>query len=665
MPLDSYLPAIDDRRYSDIVAEIRTRIARYAPEWRPGDSAWTDVNDSDPGITIAQVFAWQAEMLLYRLNKVPALNYIKFLELIGIELQAAAPAQAEITFPLKPQPATPTVVIVPSRTQLSADPGDGQPPLIFETIRALTAIRALLDAVLVKEFIDYNDVSDANADGTHGFSPFGNTAPDSAEFALGFNDPDPFPETELDLAVIVQDTATAGGYVQCTGVPVTPRFAPAQLHWDYWNGTRWIAMKLLKDGSLAFTRSGHIRLRLPAAGSLQKVKLVPTQAVARYWIRAVLDKGQYENPPLILAIRTNTVAAEQAETMHDEVVGGSDGSRNQKFQLSNTPVLAGTLRLEIQQSDVGFEPWVEVEDFFGAGPTDEVYVLDRTTGEILFGDGVNGAIPVAYVNNPGANVVAREYRVGGGSRGNVAAGVIKTLVTSITGVDEGAVGNLQDAFGGREEETLDDAKKRAPRSLKSRCRAVTVDDFELLAMEAGNVRRAKALPLYDPRFPGTPVPGVVSVIVVPDSKTPNPMPSDGTLRTVCAYLDARRLLTTELYVLRPSYQLIEIKGQVVAADSADLAEVSQAIDAALVRYFHPLNGGENGSGWPFGGTIYYSRVYQQVFAVDGVASISTLTIVLDGIEQPPCTDVPIVANGLLYSTSHSVDVAYAADGGEQ
>ncbi|HEX7793603.1 MAG TPA: hypothetical protein VF456_04590, partial [Vicinamibacterales bacterium] len=84
MPLDSYLPAIDDRRYNDIVAEIRTRIARYAPEWRPGDSAWTDVNDSDPGITIAQVFAWQAEMLLYRLNKVPALNYIKFLELIGI-----------------------------------------------------------------------------------------------------------------------------------------------------------------------------------------------------------------------------------------------------------------------------------------------------------------------------------------------------------------------------------------------------------------------------------------------------------------------------------------------------------------------------------------------------------------------------------------------------
>jgi hypothetical protein len=68
MPLDDSLPQIDDRRYDDIAAEIRTRIARYAPEWRPGESAWMDVNDNDPGITLAQTFAWLAEMLLYRMN---------------------------------------------------------------------------------------------------------------------------------------------------------------------------------------------------------------------------------------------------------------------------------------------------------------------------------------------------------------------------------------------------------------------------------------------------------------------------------------------------------------------------------------------------------------------------------------------------------------------
>ena len=35
MPLDDHIPRIDDRRYDDIIAEVRTRIARYTPEWAP------------------------------------------------------------------------------------------------------------------------------------------------------------------------------------------------------------------------------------------------------------------------------------------------------------------------------------------------------------------------------------------------------------------------------------------------------------------------------------------------------------------------------------------------------------------------------------------------------------------------------------------------------
>src|SRR3954452_9082186 len=63
MPLKDAFPVLDDRRYDDIVAEIRTRIPRYTPEWRPG---WSDLNDNDPGIILAQTFAWLADMLLFR-----------------------------------------------------------------------------------------------------------------------------------------------------------------------------------------------------------------------------------------------------------------------------------------------------------------------------------------------------------------------------------------------------------------------------------------------------------------------------------------------------------------------------------------------------------------------------------------------------------------------
>ena len=77
MPLT--LPRLDDRTYNDILQETVARIPVHTPEW-------TNHNDSDPGITMLQVFAWLGEMLAYRMNRVPELNYLKFLQLLGIEL---------------------------------------------------------------------------------------------------------------------------------------------------------------------------------------------------------------------------------------------------------------------------------------------------------------------------------------------------------------------------------------------------------------------------------------------------------------------------------------------------------------------------------------------------------------------------------------------------
>ncbi len=71
--------------------EARERIPRYTPEW-------TNFNDSDPGMTLVQLHAWMTETILYELNRVPDLNYIKFLNLIGVSPEPARPAVAEIEF---------------------------------------------------------------------------------------------------------------------------------------------------------------------------------------------------------------------------------------------------------------------------------------------------------------------------------------------------------------------------------------------------------------------------------------------------------------------------------------------------------------------------------------------------------------------------------------
>ena len=182
----------------------------------------------------------------------------------------------------------------------------------------------------------------------------------------------------------------------------------------------------------------------------------------------------------------------------------------------------------------------------------------------------------------------------------------------------------------------------------------------MLAKQAGNVRRAKALPLAHPLFPDVKVPGAVTVIIVPDAKVPDPQPSDGLLRTVCAYLESRRLLTTELFVVGPRYVSVSVEATVVADDDADPGRVKQDVEAALSSYLHPLTGGDDGSGWPFGGPIRYSQVLQRVFTVDGVDSVPSLFLVVDGDRQTECRDVPIepiAPNALVYPVAHAITVA--------
>jgi predicted phage baseplate assembly protein len=644
VPLASFLPTIDDRRYDDIVAEARARIPRYTPEW-------TDLNDSDPGITLVELLAWLTEMQLYRLGQVPELNYLKFLDLLGMELLPAAPATVEITFPPEAG-ATTASVDVPRGTQVSAEGSDGGAPVVFETDRTLIVATSPLTAVQAFDGYAYADRTAENADASSPFQALGIAAAGAALY-LGFDPTVPFPPRELDLTVFAPERRVTGA-LSCAELGKGAH-APARLRWEYWNGTSWRTIETLADESLALTRTGHVRLRMPPVGALAAIA-VGNLATPRFYVRALLLAPTYERAPELFTIRPNTVSATQAVTVRSEILGGSTGGKDAEFSVANAPVLPDSLRLEIDEGD-GPRTWTEVADFFASGKRDRHFMLDRTSGVIRFGDGVNGAIPVANPSLPDANIVAVVYRYGGGARGNVAAGRLTTLVSPVDGIDAGAVANLRAATGGREEETLEQAKVRVPRAIRSRERAVTAEDFEQLTLQVGGVRRAKALPFAHPDFPGVPVPGAVTVIVVPDGTAPNPVPSEGTLRNVCDYLGARRLITTEVYVVPPRYRLVRVAAEVTAASSADLGAVKQDIEEALDRYFHPLTGGEDGTGWPFGEDIYFSRVFGRV-SVEGVRSVDRLTISVDGEGTDVCTNVRVCDGVLLYADGHDVTVTY-------
>src|SRR3712207_3883488 len=89
MPLTP--PALDTRAYQELLDEALARIPVHNPEW-------TNFNDSDPGVTLVQLFAFMTESLLYRANGIPERNRRKFLTLLGVPLNPAASARGLVSF---------------------------------------------------------------------------------------------------------------------------------------------------------------------------------------------------------------------------------------------------------------------------------------------------------------------------------------------------------------------------------------------------------------------------------------------------------------------------------------------------------------------------------------------------------------------------------------
>jgi predicted phage baseplate assembly protein len=236
------------------------------------------------------------------------------------------------------------------------------------------------------------------------------------------------------------------------------------------------------------------------------------------------------------------------------------------------------------------------------------------------------------------------------------------------------VTNLRASFGGADEETVAEAQARTPMTLRTASRAVTGEDFAFLARQTpgAQIARAQAFPLLNPNFrmrraaadgspeAEVPVPGAVTIVVVPESTDPKPMPTSGTLGVVASWLDQHRLLTAELFVAVPRYRQVSIQASLVADPTADAGLVQAAVLQTLKAYFHPLTGGRDGRGWDFGGTLYFSETYRQILDVAGVLRIVTgsLRTYVDDVLQDPATDVVLEPDELVYSLEHEITVTY-------
>lgn len=386
------------------------------------------------------------------------------------------------------------------------------------------------------------------------------------------------------------------------------------------------------------------------------------RALARGWLRLTLPpRAAGEKVRRLRIASFNAVGVTNAETVTNEIVGRGDGRPGQRYLLANRNVLPGTLDVAIQEDTAATTPlvnWREVRDLDEVGPFESAYECDPEAGVIQFGDG--GSIASRGIGRGGriaplvpktGDIVARRYRHGGGLAGEVPVGEITALDTPANGV--GGVVNFVAATGGRDAETLEQAKRRARKELSTRSRAVTASDFEWIALQTKEVRVARAhiVPLRRPLFPGAGAPavpapprcgpalpagpnglaplvapGAVTVVVVPDEVGPEPMPVPSFLRAVCRQLDAHRLVTTEVHVVPPQYcRICKVYVRVRAKPGYTRAMLQDLVETTLATYLHVLTGGEDGKGFPFGAQLHVADLIARAFRTEGVERVELLS----------------------------------------
>lgn len=361
-------------------------------------------------------------------------------------------------------------------------------------------------------------------------------------------------------------------------------------------------------------------------------------------------------PPLLSKVKINTTWAYQVETFRDEILGSSNGTLNQQYSFSKRPVLNEEIwvnelsSLSVGERDIMLQDmpslvkavkddeentiefwvkWERMDDFLTSGTDDRHYVLEPAMRTVYFGDGIDGRVPPIDSDNIKAN-----YQTGGGSAGNVEAGAISSLKSSISFID--SVTNPELSDGGSDTENMNQLVMRAPQLIKNRGRAVTEEDFKWIAMEASRkVAKVNCIPNLDNKY--TFNPGWVTLIVVPQGIEDKPELSVGLKELVQTHLNNRcaGALTAldRLTVNGPIYLDISLSAKLVARSMDKIPSIEARVYQDVNKFLHPLTGGYTGDGWNFGKLPCLSDFYQILEELDGVDYVENLTMEMGGAKD--------------------------------
>jgi len=662
-------PSIQPQSFNQILTEALVRIPVYNPEYTNYQ------NNTDPGVTILQLFAFMVDNLSYLCNQIPDQNRIKFLNLLGVPMIAPQAATGMVAFSNDRGPLA-TVTLPAGLPVLAGATG-------FATSDGLDVLPVEAQ-IYMRAALSPADQSNAAQTYTQLYAAYTTPTTNLQFYQTESFDP---PATAANLPVadlgdgsivdrslwialltravdagansavldaIAGDTLTLG-IVPSSDAPVPPLEPEApgssqpasplvyEIATGQLNNNAPVYKRLDSIQSAdPLTNPALVQLTLPSRDSIGNWTLGPleegvgdfppslqdqsVQSRVVTWIRVRLPLPADAQAPSAVVARLNWLGINATQVSQQipvpvELVGTGTGEPDQSFTLMNTPVLASALSITIDGV-----PWSQTDDLLAA-PSEvadatgsRVYIVDSASGTLTFGTGLQGARPAA-----GSKIFA-SYAYGGGVAGNVGIAAINSSPRLPAGFK---VSNPLPTSGGTAGETLDQAEQRIPLYLQNAGRAVSASDFKDIVQSTPGVDlgRVEVVPLFQPDA-GVSAPGVVTVMVIPnDPTTPQgPVPDRYFLQTVCTYLDPRRLVTTEVHVVGPDYQDLSVSVGFDIVPGKDVATVREALKAAIRTYLSPLAGGPAGAGWPLQKPVVDRELLAQAARVDGISDIRNVLL---------------------------------------
>jgi hypothetical protein len=216
-------------------------------------------------------------------------------------------------------------------------------------------------------------------------------------------------------------------------------------------------------GALTFTLYKVVNGLADTVDPTGQISLFPTEAVGE-------EKKVFEN----LVLQEGALVKDVGSFAATEAV--------KTIKLTQGPIVDGSVQVYVTADSTSMEgAYTEVPNiYFASGSSDQIFEMvydDNYNGTIIFGDGSVGISP----EDTASYTVF--YRIGGGSRGNLAKDSINTSITaSVDGISQTVpVTNVSKATGGSNAETLAHAKKYAPLEFRRQDRLVTLEDYAVFA----------------------------------------------------------------------------------------------------------------------------------------------------------------------------------------